>query len=463
MNETLLNEVRRLWETEKLSRRQIAEQLGLGRRRVAAFLGGTDRKPRAPTVVEPYERLIAEWYAATPSLKAIQVLRKLQSYGYPGGYTMVNLGTRAYRKKRPKSFHELEFLPGEAAQVDWMEWKPFYGFVYVLAYSRYAVVRFYPRMTMEFFLDGHLRAFREIGGVAHQHIYDNLKSVVLSRKPEVQFNPRFMEFSRYFGFTVRACTPGRPNEKGRVERYIRTLREELRILPTASLEELNAKVDTWRKEHQARVHRTTGKAPVEALREEKLLSLPALDFKPYRVVLSSISKTGFVEFETNRYSVPAAAGTAEVRVLPDTVEIVVGGKKIAVHRRLFDRKGKSETPAHRNRLLNLTPQFKFQRIYQLIRNLGPESAAFLDDLGKEGEDPIAAAYRMFQLLRGTSKETLLSAVREARSLHIHSVKYLENLFHPTEARVIPPVNPQDPNILALTYRPRKLDDYDDLF
>jgi hypothetical protein len=69
MNETLLNEVRRLWETEKLSQRQIAEQLGLGRRRVAAFLGGADRKPRAPTVVEPYERLIAEWYAATPSLR----------------------------------------------------------------------------------------------------------------------------------------------------------------------------------------------------------------------------------------------------------------------------------------------------------------------------------------------------------------------------------------------------------
>jgi transposase len=174
MNETLLNEVRRLWETEKLSQRQIAEQLGLGRRRVAAFLGGADRKPRAPAVVEPYERLIAEWYAATPSLKAIQVLKKLRSYGYPGGYTMVKLGTQTYRKKRPKAFHELEFLPGESAQVDWMEWKPFYGFVYVLAYSRYAVVRFYPRMTMEFFLDGHLRAFREIGGVAHQHTYDNL-------------------------------------------------------------------------------------------------------------------------------------------------------------------------------------------------------------------------------------------------------------------------------------------------
>lgn len=465
MNETLKIEVRRLREVERLSLRQIAGKLGIGRHRVATLIRGDNlRKPPGPLLLTPYERLIAEWYRETPSLRANQVLRKLKSYGFSGSYTTVKRGTKMLRRKKRQAFHELDFLPGEEAQVDWMEWKPYYGFVYVLSYSRYAVVRFYPRMTMEFFLDGHLRAFREIGGVAHRHKYDNLKSVVLGRTPGVRFNPKFLDFARHNGFTVQACTPGRPNEKGRVERLIRVIREALGPEPVASLEALNAKVDAWRKERHQQPHRTTGKAPADALREEKLLGLPSIEARPYRTVLASISKTGFVEFDTNRYSVPSvyAEKTAEIWAFPDTVEIVVEGKKVAIHRRIFLRKEKSETPAHRDHLLALTPRFKLQRIYQLIKNLGPENEAFLNDVEREGEDPLSAAYRMFRLLRGISKETLLSAVREARNLHIHTVKYLEGLLQPTESRSIPPVNPQDPTILALTYRQRELDDYDEL-
>ena len=58
---------------------------------------------------------------------------------------------------------------------------------------------------------------------------------------------------------------------------------------------------------------------------------------------------------------------------------------------------------------------------------------------------------MFQLLRGTSKETLLSAVREARTLRIHTVKYLEGLLRPPSERQ-EPVQPQDARLLNLTYR-----------
>ena len=88
-----------------------------------------------------------------------------------------------------------------------------YGFVYLLAYSRYLFVHFYPRHSLEFFLDGHLRAFQEIGGLAHRHRYDNLKSVVLKRTPEITFNPQFLEFSRHYGFSIHPCTPGRADEK----------------------------------------------------------------------------------------------------------------------------------------------------------------------------------------------------------------------------------------------------------
>ena len=156
--------------------------------------------------------------------------RYLRGYGYQGGYGTVKLATLPYRRKRREAFHELVFLPGEEAQVDWMEWKagpaPVYGFIYVLAWSRYAVVRFYPRQTQEFFLDGHIRAFHEVGGIAHRHRYNNLKSVVLRRSPQIQFNPVFLDITRHYGFSIHACNVGRVNEKGRVERLIRGISRE---------------------------------------------------------------------------------------------------------------------------------------------------------------------------------------------------------------------------------------------
>jgi transposase len=84
-----------------------------------------------------------------------------------------------------------------------------------LAYSRYVVVRFYPRQTLEFFLDGYLRAFQKIQGVVHRHRYDNLKIVVNRRQPELQLNAQFLYYARHYGFSIHLCSPQRANEKGR--------------------------------------------------------------------------------------------------------------------------------------------------------------------------------------------------------------------------------------------------------
>ena len=195
-----------------------------------------------------------------------------------GQYTGVSAGSpRVYRKKRRKAYHELEFLPGEGAQVDWMEATlPFgkvYGFVFILACSRYLFVTFYPRSSMEFFLDGHIRAYEEIKGAARSNWYDNLKSVVIKRKPELTLNAQFLDFARHVGFSIHACNPGKANEKGRVERVIRDLRSFVETHDFTDLADLNRKTDLWRKERNERIHRATDKAPASALAEEPLLAL----------------------------------------------------------------------------------------------------------------------------------------------------------------------------------------------
>ncbi|MGB9006759.1 MAG: IS21 family transposase [Candidatus Aminicenantales bacterium] len=469
MDETLRIEVRRLWEVERLTMRQIASKLRMGRKTVWRILRGeTAKKSPKPSIIAPYERLVAEWYKATPALMATQVFNRLRGYGYTGSYGTVKRETAEFRKKRTEAFFELEFLPGEEAQVDWMEWKigttPVFGFVYILAWSRYAVIRFYPRHTLEFFLDGHIRAFHEVGGVAHRHRYDNLKSVVIRRYPEVQYNPAFLDFARHYGFSIHACNVARGNEKGRVERLIRDLKAFLRVTPVTSLQELKAKVFSFEKERNSRTHRTTKRTPVEMLAEEKLRPLPRIDARPYRRLPAAVTKTAFVEFDTNRYSAPTSyAGTAaEILALPDTVEILVQGRRVAVHARLFIRNGKSELPGHREGLLLRSPRSKFQRIYELMAGLGPEIKVFLQAAQDEGEDPLQAAYVMFRQLRGISKETLLSAVRQANALKVYKIKYVHSLLESSGAKEPPTVRPQDERLLEISYETRRLDDYDDL-
>jgi transposase len=468
MDETRRIECRRLWEVERLTMRQIAAKLGMGRKTVSRILRPVPPRPPKPSIIAPYERLIAEWYKSTPALMVIQVLDRLRGYGYRGGYGAVKQATMEFRKKRKEAFFELVFLPGEEAQVDWMEWKvgeaAVYGFVYVLAWSRYAVVHFYPRHTLEFFLDGHVRAFHAIGGVAHRHRYDNLKSVVIRRYPEVQYNPAFLDFARHYGFSIHACNVARANEKGRVERLIRDIKNALRVLEIKDLRDLNGRIADWLKERNLRPHRTTLRPPAEMLDEEKLRPLPQIDARPYRRLAAAVSKTAFVEFETNRYSVPTAyAGTAaEVLALPDTVEIVIQGKRIATHPRLFTRHGKAECPAHREGLLLRSPRTKFQRIYELMAGLGPEIKLFLENAQAEDEDAIQAAYVLFRLLRGTAKETLLSAVREANTLKVYKIKYVHSLLERAGAKEPPTVRPQDERLLEIAYEARRLDDYDDL-
>jgi transposase len=466
-DDALKTMVRHLIEVEHLSIRQIAEHLLVSRKKIMRVMGDSVVPDKRPGIIEPYRRLIEEWYHQYPRLKAIQVLKRLESYGFTGGYTTVKEYTMNLRKKRKRqAYHELTFLPGEEVQIDWMERRlPFgtvYGFLFLLAYSRYLYGRFYPKHSFEFFLDGHIEAMKEVGGVAKKHRYDNLKSVVLARKPEIILNPQFLDFSRHFGFSIHLCTPGRANEKGRVERVIQDIDNFFNAADFTSLDELNSTFTSWRHERNKRPHRVTGKAPFDLLAEERLKPLPAIDYKPYRTVTALISSTGFVTCDTNRYSVPSPysnmASTA--MLLPSSIEVVVDGKRVAFHKRCFEKNRTIEHPSHREKLLTMTPHFKEERIYQLMKRMDTEIERFLHTAEKEGEDPHVSAIKLFRLLKGMAKETLISAVREANSLGIYRITYVEGLLTPgfTEQ----PVHPQKKELLEITYEGRNLADYDEL-
>jgi hypothetical protein len=316
---------------------------------------------------------------------------------------------------------------------------------------------------MEFFLDGHREAFREINGIPRNHRYDNLKSVILQRKPEITFNGQFLDFARHYGFTPRPCTPGRANEKGRVERVIRDIGAFLNAQTFSDLVDLNRHLGLWRRERNSCLHRSTGRPPAESLKEEKLQPLPRIAYPPSRQLTASISKTGFVTFDHNRYSVPSPYSDQPclIRAFPEHLEIMIEQKTIARHARLFTQGQTTEHPIHRERLLAVTPHYKYQRIERLMRSIDPAIDQFLQQADKESQDVLQVAYELFKLLKGVAKATLVSAIRTALEIHVHKASYIQSLLRPG-ASPGHPVHPQDSALLQITYEGRSLDEYDDL-
>ena len=151
------------------------------------------------------------------------------------------------------------------------------GFLYVLAYSRYAWGIFYPKHSFEFFLAGHVACFKNIGGLAHRHRYDNLKSVVIKHTPdEIKYNGQFLDFARHYNFSIHVCNPYSGNEKGRVERIIKDIRPFLYAEKFTDLKDLNCSFHAWLDNRNNTIHRSTGKTPKDLLSEERLKGTSSL-------------------------------------------------------------------------------------------------------------------------------------------------------------------------------------------
>lgn len=307
-------------------------------------------------------------------------------------------------------------------------------------------------------------AFSALGGIPYGIRYDNLSTVVLKRRPEVQYNPRFLEFARYYNLEIRLCNPGAGNEKGRVERAIRTLRETFfnTLEKYSSLKAFNQALHEWVEHKNHTAHRATEKKPADLLPEEKLRPLPE---KPWNNISIhppvKTTKTAMMIFDTNSYSVPdyLVGQSLSLHATPDTVMIYDGAKRVASHPRCFDRGRQIVNPLHRS-YGKLSGKAKIQRIHEVIKNLHPAMSDFLVKNQACGEDPQKTAYEIFKLMKSHSRAMLLSVASEClkkKSPRLRTfLSYLHMEF--TEAET---VQPQKGELLNISYQPRGLEEYDE--
>ena len=96
----------------------------------------------------------------------------------------------------------------------------------------------------------HENAFAYFQGVPKEILYDNMKTVIHQRNAYGtglhRFHPGLWDMAKHHGFKPRLCRPYRAQTKGKVERFIRYLRQSFYIPLAAQLKQsgLTLDVDT---------------------------------------------------------------------------------------------------------------------------------------------------------------------------------------------------------------------------
>jgi transposase len=299
-------EVRAL-ASDGVSQRQIAQRLGVHRRTVARALAA-DAPPRyvrapAGSQLDPLmgviEGVLREW----PEIKAPRLTEMLRDeHGYQGSVDLVRRKLQSLRPREERLAQRTGYRPGQVVQFDWGEMptrpriggveRRVYALVASLPFCGAQTAHFSFDMTIESFLEGHVRVFDWLGGVPRECVYDNLRTAVAKRdnREVVRWNPRFLHLRGHYAFHSTACTPATPREKGSVEgavRYLKTGFWPARRFQT--LTELDRVYGDWRDRvaHRRR-HATRQFVVADRLIEDRagLRPLPptAFDFSLSRVV-----------------------------------------------------------------------------------------------------------------------------------------------------------------------------------
>ena len=486
---SLETEILRLHQTEHWPAGTIAVQLRVHHgtvRRVLAQAGVPVAEPTPrPSIVEPYRAFIVETLTKYPTLRASRLYTMVRERGYPGAADHFRaLVARLRPRPAAEAYLRLRTLPGEQSQCDWGHFgkltvgravRPLMAFVMVLSYSRQLFLRFYPGAAMAYFLRGHVEAFSAFAAVPRVILYDNLKSAVLERSGDaIRFHPTLLALAAHYRFEPRPVAVARGNEKGRVERTIRFIRDAFFAARSfRDLDDLNAQADAWCQgtaadrlcpEDRARSVRT-----VFNEEQPRLLALPDNPFPTEERVEVNVGKTPYARFDLNDYTVPHTHVCRTLIVLAtlDCVRILDGHDLLATHVRSFDRGAQIEIPAHVEALVTHKRAARAHRAQDRLHHAAPSAQPLFLRAAERGAHLGVLTRGLLQLLDShgaTALEAAIAAALAEDAAHLGAVRHFIDR-HAHARGQVPPIAvilPNDPRLHAIRVRPQALSDYEQL-
>jgi transposase len=396
---------------EGWSIRELCRRFKIGRNTVRRILRKNNRQRRegvealCPRIsrksrLDPYMPLINELLREFPNITGVRLFEELQKAGYEGGLTILRDKLRRVRK-RPKQEPVVRFetAPGVQGQMDWSPYTLAFlragkmkvlCFSYILGFSRRQYIDFTWHRDFHTLIRRHRDAFEYFGGVPLECLYDGEKTVLLRWEAgRPVFNPAFIAFITHY-----RCKPiavRRARTKGKVEKPFQFVENNfLNGRKFQDMEDLKAAARWWIKEKSdLHLHEATNRIVLELFMEQEANALQPLPLKPHdcaEVAHRVCTLDGFIEFDTNLYSVPydCVGDILAFRALEH--EIFIYNQEldlVAHHERLpLGAVQKKESPQHRS---HPKVRYGLEPVKEAFLALGDGAPTFL--AGLKGKYP----------------------------------------------------------------------------
>jgi transposase len=350
-----------------------------------------------PSIAAGWTETIAGWLREERTLPSGEIVRRLRDeHDYRGGKSALYELIRRLRPVPVAPLVRFEGVPGEFSQHDFGmvtvrfttgETERVRFFASRLKWSRFVHVTVVPDEREEALVRGLLRAFDAFGGVPLVTVWDNPKTVVLTRKGElIVWNPVFGQVALDYRFAPELCWPRAGQQKGAVENLVGWVKKSFficrRFHDRADLEQ--QLTDWLRAVNTERPSRATGVIPAVRLAEERARLRP-LPIAPGQYALKKavvVSARARVTHAGHEYSMPPATigQAATLQLYEDHVDILTKTGDVVRHPRTAERA--SLLPEHRAAMLDSVRggrgRLYFQR--QSLWELGAAAEAWLTEL-----------------------------------------------------------------------------------
>ena len=473
MSAELEAEIHRLHHAEAWPIGTIARQLRIHSDVVRRVLGLTAPPGlrRRPSIVDPYAPFIVDTLARWPTLRASRVFDMIRDRGFPGSERTVREHVAVVRPRRREAFLRTSPLIGEQSQIDWAfvghvdvdgTKRAMWMFVIVLSWSRASWAEMCFSMDASAVARSLVRAGEAFGGVTRQWLFDNPKTIVIERVTEdlIRFHPLLLSTTTALRVEPRLCAPRRANEKGKVERAIRFMRDRaLSGWTPTTIDDGNQRLRHFcegvalDRPHPTIADRTVRECLVEE--KKRLLALPAHLPSTDEVRSAVVDKTAFVRFDCNDYSVPPSLVGKTITVVSSDsiVRIVDIGVEVARHERTYGRKKVVEDAAHRSQLIAQKQGARDVKRREQMQDRFPAFAKIIDRWLGEHRNVGSAVARCWPIHDLYGDEVFALAVAEFIERGLIDPAALEALCEsisrrraPPSPRGQPPAHPNDRDV-----------------
>lgn len=325
------------------------------------------------SVLDDYKAIIidkVDKYSST----AMAVYKFIKKKGYTGKYSTVAAFVRNHKASEvKKATIRFETTPGLQAQVDWKENLTMinkYGerfnvniFLMVLGYSRIKYLQLTTNRDQNTLFNCMISAFKYFGGIPHEILFDNMKTVIDRSKStfsKVEFNNKFKHFADDATFKAIACRAYRPQTKGKVEALAR-LTDRLTVYNEEfeNYDDLKQIVYNFMNEINNEISQAIDDIPFNRLKKEREYLKPLLNIDSLLSYVScekeyKVSKESMIKYKGKKYSVPTKYIGLKVSVLEndqDTINIYYNRDLIVSHP-----------------LTDMTYNYKTQHIHEILKS-----------------------------------------------------------------------------------------------